>query len=113
MRLIFHLLVLGLRWVCGCSHWVRDALRSRGFSDTNMLVSAMEPLVLGATPNAKPKRKWFCVAVEYRPDETHHLNYVLGRVCVYIHSSKLSYVHLNVSHSHPIERTPRFIYLYR
>ena len=42
------------------------ALGLRGFSDTNILVSASESVTLGARPNAKPQREWFCVAVEYR-----------------------------------------------
>ena len=37
-----------------------------GFTDINMLVSTTRTSRVGAVPNVKPQRKWFCVAVEYR-----------------------------------------------
>ena len=53
-----------LHWVRHGSRWVCDG--SRGFSDTNMLVSVTRNSHWGLYPNAKPKCVWFCVLVEYR-----------------------------------------------
>ena len=42
------------------------ALGPQGFSETNMVVLALQKSPLGVLPNARPKSKGVCIVVEYR-----------------------------------------------